>query len=498
MTEKDRPIQKTKPDTMNENLVSKLFVAFPDIYNNVIKPGHTILYGPRDSGKSMLLRYLSLSVQLKKPQTLQDVPIVGFYFPLSASLCGPFVEAHDCDPGKYDMFSHYLSVLFVEVLLDELHKQSLQIDDELRSLLIQAVLESATFMPPTEDPIHFLESYRQSISDYVESRKSLVATEEHSITYFHNLVPILCSRFNRIFSKAMGREVVTHILIDGYENLESLSPAINVLIERFPRPSYYLKIGARRFGSRISHDLRKRPVDFGQDYTVVSLHWNHPGQSRYRKWIRAVINAHFEYTNDSTFQGVDIFSYLETGNPDKILLFEEDYSLPIFLTKKRGSRQRNYHGFNAYSLLSSGIIGAFIVLCDDLTLAGIQKDDKPLHMISKIAVERANTEFKLIMGRGREHGLKLQRLVYHSLLECERRFLMGEGDEAITCPVILDRLDSKEDTELFEMLKKGLEEGIIQSYEKELVEHEVNDTIPQIFWPNLIFSPKLGLKPWIP
>lgn len=498
MTEKDRPIQKTKPDTMNEYLVSRLFVAFPDIYNNVIKPGHTILYGPRDSGKSMLLRYLSLPVQLAKTQILQDVPMVGFYFPLSASLCGTAVEAHDCDPGEYDLFSHYLSVLFVEVLLDDLHKQSLQIDDGLRSLLIQAVLESATFMPPTEDPIHFLESYRQSISDYIESRKSLAKTEEYSITYFHNLVPILCSRFNRIFSKAMDREVVTHILIDGYEHLESLSPVINVLIERFPRPSYYLKIGARRFGSQISHDLRKRPVDFGQDYTVVSLHCPHPEQSRYREWIKSVINTHLDYTNDSTFQGGDICSYLETGNPYKKLLFDEDSSLPIFSTKKRGSRQRNYHGFNAYSLLSSGIIGAFIVLCDDLTLAGIQKDDNPLHKISKIAVERANTEFKLIMVRGREHGLSLQRLVYRFLLECERRFLRGEGDEAITCAVELERFDSKEDTELFAMLKKGLEEGIIQSYEKELVEHEINDTIPQVFWPNLIFSPKLGLKPWIP
>ena len=113
------PIDTTRPDYQDSTKIWKLFAPPRDRrrFNRILSKGHTVIFGPRDSGKTMLLKHLSLSVQLKKCGNLKNIPSVGIYIPFSGTMCNPYLEARRRDPSHWQLFSHYFCLTLVEVLL---------------------------------------------------------------------------------------------------------------------------------------------------------------------------------------------------------------------------------------------------------------------------------------------------------------------------------------------------------------------------------------------
>lgn len=73
----DNPFKVFTPEDMSTQNVIDLFVRVSD-FNKVYDPGHTILKGPRGSGKSMLFRFLMPDCQMEEDGiALTDLPFFG-------------------------------------------------------------------------------------------------------------------------------------------------------------------------------------------------------------------------------------------------------------------------------------------------------------------------------------------------------------------------------------------------------------------------------------
>lgn len=505
----ENPIETTRPDSLTVAEIQKLFEPFGDAYERILRREHTVILGPRDSGKSMVLKYMSLPTQLIEHRSLSNLPFIGIYLPLSAGICNPFIEAYRSDKSKrWEMFSHCFNLLFSEVLVGTV-KDLKEIGDSLKKEIIGIIKDTFSFLYGIDEPdriVKTLQDERRRISDKIELSKprSLSSDGFNEVTFIHSFIPFICQRLNEIFSRAAGKEVKVYLLIDGYENLEELAPVFNVLIERYGDQPYFLKMGARRFGGMIEADIRNRSIEPHQDFHIVSLIYESPASESYMDWVRSIINGHFRKSGKEKFRNLDIFSLLSPGLTQEMLLPSVDYKelkLPSFRQLGREARQGNYYGFLTFVLLSSGTVGDFVQLCHAVMDKRItQGDQLNRRSLADVAKEFSNKEFLHILERGRKYGSELQRLIYHILSPFEEQFVGQSGTtstEAIPYKVkiLMGNPEEVNNTEFCTALKQGFEIGVLRS--DKIVEHEVKNTVPLEFWVNLSLMPKFGLKPVI-
>ncbi len=508
----ENPIEITRADSLSSEEISILFEPFGDAYHRILRREHTIIFGPRDSGKSMVLKHMSLPTQLIEHKSLSDLPFIGVYLPLSAGICKPFVEAYRSDttePKHWEMFSHCFNLLFSESLIGTINNTR-HIDDNLRKEVMASVKDAFSFLQGIEDPAEIvknLQDERRQISDRIELRRprSLSPDGFDEVTFIHTFIPFICQRLNEIFSRATGKEIKVYLLVDGYENLEELAPVFNVLVERHGGQPYFLKIGARKFGEMIKTDIRNRSIEPYQDFNIVSLIYEDPASESYLNWVRSIINeSHFRRSKQEEVKNLDIFSLLSPGSTQQISLPSIEYEqleLPSFSQKNRRVRQQKYYGFLTFVLLSSGIVGDFVKLCHAVMNKRIDEGDQfNRQSLADIAKRFSSDQFSHILERGGEYGIKLQRLVYHLLSSFEKEFIASsriDSTEAIPykVEVLLDNTENESNHEFFSVLKRGLEISLLQS--EKATESEISNRVPLEFWVNLSLMPKFGLKPTI-
>lgn len=502
----ENPIETTRPDFLRADEIQRLFKPFGEAYNRILRREHTIVFGPRDSGKSMVLKHMSLGTQLLEYNP-SDLPFIGIYLPLSAGICSPFIEAYRSEPEHWEMFSHCFNLLFSENLIGTINKTK-EINANLKKEIIGSVKDAFSFLQGIEDPARILGSLqdeRRRISDLIELRRprSLSPDGFSEVTFIHTFIPFICQRLNEIFSRATGKEIKIYLLIDGYENIEELAPVFNVLVERYGDQPYFLKLGARRFGQMIKTDIQNRNIEPYQDFNIVSLIYENPASESYLNWVRSIINErHFKRSKKEEVKNLDIFSLLSPGFTGQISLPSIAYKqleLPSFSQKSREARQQNYYGFLTFALLSSGIIGDFIKLCHAVMNRRIEEGDQfNRKSLADVAKKFSDDQFSHILERGGEYGIELQRLVYHLLSSFEEEFKASsriDSNEAVPYKVLLDNAENENNQEFFSILKRGLEIGVFQS--KKATESEVKNRVPLEFWANLSLMPKFGLKPTI-
>lgn len=489
------PIDTTRPDYQDSTKIWKLFAPPGDRFNRVLRKGHTIIFGPRDCGKTMLLRHLSLPVQLKKYGNLMNIPFVGIYIPFSGSMCRPFLEARRKDLSHWELFSHYFCLTFVEVLLDMIiGAEKADISGELRNRLLECIRDNCKFLKVINDVnnwiSHIQNILKKDLGDFVEKNMTLSSTDYPTqVEYIHRFIPSLCNQLADIFSRACGKKVLIYLLIDGYEHFQELSPIFNVLIERYGKQNFVLKIGARSFGMFIKKDIWNRDIDPKQDLDdVVSLTFDDPSNPKYLEWAFNIINNHFNESGFQKFKNRDISDFL-FGEEDKTMqLFTIEKKLPSFKEKERETRQQKYYGDLCFGLLSSGIVGTFVKLCDKVIRNNAFTSKRK---ISAVAKEYAKEELGHILARGAP--IELQRLVYCLLLDAEKDFKFGKSPEALPYIIHLKENFDGDADKLMPILRKGFEIGVLHS--EQMVINEINETISRQFWISLSLLPYWGLKP---
>lgn len=506
------PINTSRADGMTYEEVASLFVE-PDGWDVVTARRHVIVFGPRDAGKTILLRYLSLPAQARVRGSVRNVEFVGIYVPMTPAICNPFLPAYSRDPDHWELFGDYFDLLIAQRVLDTLQ----EVEDELCLAVAKSVSQHLDL---SLSPIRNLEGEQwidkiwrrqDDILNVVESTQSLAPQANIPCTQPGIFVPRLVDVVGRACRGFLGRQIAVFILLDGYENLGPLAQVVNILIDATQSTACFLKIGARRFGDQIKGDIwGRRIIRYGLDYDVVPIGLHAPLSEQYVELARKIVNRQLEKPEAGLLVRQDIAALL--GPPtvssgeqlvlEGLGLNELSTRLPAFRARDRDSRRNNYHGFLTYAFLSSGAARTFLRLCHGTIgrAAELGRSKMEKAEMSEFAVRFAEREFENIMAIVQDYNLarSVQRLVYWLGREAEREFeeALKRGvttAEAAFLKVCVTNLDSPAAEDVLRTLRAAHEAGLLRV--EDSLGCELAGATPTTFSVMAAFAPLAGLKP---
>ncbi len=161
---RQNPFHVLTPESLSASEAVDLFVEVPD-FRKIYDLGHTMLNGPRGSGKSMLFRYLMPDCQMRvHGRTLDQLP----FFAVLVSIKNTYPNLTElrrlADSMAQVILSEHALTSYVAASLFKTVRQSLpdatkecwiepvrQLRDEIRTLLLRAGMTSDA-LPPTVAP----------------------------------------------------------------------------------------------------------------------------------------------------------------------------------------------------------------------------------------------------------------------------------------------------------------------------------------------------------
>lgn len=117
------PFEMFDLDTSTAEEVIRLYVPLDSHFDNIKAVGHSVLNGPRGSGKSMVFRYMMPDCQMKeKEKKLIDLEFLSIYLPIKKStIIKKEFEFTENNGGEY-ITEHSLVNLISYILFDSLAK----------------------------------------------------------------------------------------------------------------------------------------------------------------------------------------------------------------------------------------------------------------------------------------------------------------------------------------------------------------------------------------
>jgi len=336
------------------DIIRKYFIPVPD-YAKIVSPAsNTIIAGSRGSGKTMLLRFLSVEVQLTQANAGGDIPFVGFYVKCGAKLFSSMSCRGDgtCTDRKWvDFFTHVFNLAIIlrlcqilELLralhvLDFSHEREVSFCRQLTGSLIRCPLR-----PGFEEP-SFLSS-EKAIEDAFNSARSGTPEQLHyslPLDFLHQAAKLL-GELHPIFG---GRPLF--FLLDEMENLtEAQWQVVNSFLKDRDYPITY-KVAAATEG-RPTRDANGQILKYEDDYTLVSTDKYSKDQSDdYLAFLRSVADRCLERSDcgvTSVDQLLESRAYRTAGERLRFI-------------------GREFSGFRRYAYLSSGVVRTFVNLLKD-------------------------------------------------------------------------------------------------------------------------------------
>lgn len=319
----------------DEDIIAKYFIE-PNEYAMIIEPGqNTVIEGHRGSGKSWLLRYISMKINA-------DSKNLAYYIK-----CRPeFFSTTLREPGETDakwirFFLHYFNLYLISNICIQL-KRSMQENEKemfLVSLLKLFHLDG-----------HIIGSFDDLI-DWLYDKMDECGSANHD-SYTHTSPHYIYRFFMKL--KEVKRFENVYVLLDEYDNLsddQQKAIAIHLRSRNAPLEFDYnlnFKIGVKT-SKMCYEDISGNLLRLNHDYTQVSLDnlaEENPGH--YKIFLQKVANKRLE---EEKFNITDI----------KILLPKQSYD-SADEPKKIGD---DYSGFDNYVELSSGIVRDYVSLIKD-------------------------------------------------------------------------------------------------------------------------------------
>ena len=319
------------------NLFAQYFVQ-PVKFDRVMTYANTVLEGHRGSGKSMILRYLSL---LHEPARAGAVPFWGFYVKLEGGFFDAVVRETMSDNEWVRYFQHYFNLVVLTGVLRN----------------IAVAIEDGTFHPPEAVA---LTAALKRIAD----RNLRLAVEADSLealcdALYYELDSLRDDPSYRAFATPprVVREVISALaaaipelatrdwclLLDEWDNLshDQQRAVVMRLHDRDPRLRY--KLGSKTLGFK-EDGFGGQKVDFIHDYIFMRL--DHHLFSPEEKGL---------YLEFLTLVG------------DKRLSKAATPTVRALLPRGVGDRAKryDYSGFEHLAMLSSGVAREFLEICKD-------------------------------------------------------------------------------------------------------------------------------------
>ena len=316
------------------------YAGFSKIYNT---DKHIIVQGARGTGKTVLLRSLSLEYI----KNFTSSRFFGFWIPMTTQFMGPIIRPKDIgDTEWYNYFASYMSTFIVEKSLESssyLDKiNSLQFNNSAVKKYIDKV--KSDFGINNVEIENLRELYDQ-ISKYREEKYYVYDNKEKYLSttyyrrYFQNVLPILDPKFDKKYVFVVLDDA--HFLSD-----EQKRVIVTFLANRTFPVSF--KIGtAHNFG--VFKDYFGSTIQDSKDYETVYLDRisGEAGIKQYFEFLRKLTNLRLEKSN----QKIQVSELLPS--------FRNPPSLGV-----------HYAGFNDYATLSSQITRDYITLLKDTIYYG--------------------------------------------------------------------------------------------------------------------------------
>jgi len=321
-------------------IVGQYFVP-PVEYAKITEPGtHTIIEGDRGSGKSMVLRFLSLETQLSLPEPISRVDeFIGFYIKMDPGLVETAARSPSTDYDHWiTFFTHFLNLLFTERIIEIInlcHAKRLSLESDKiaekrvckfigRRLLSLDLGDDADFL----QIISLIRDERENLAT-IDRRNSV--TSRTSTRYIFDLINEL-QQYSKLF-----QEKPIYLLIDEVDNFdEDQLKVLNLFLRTRDAPISY-KIGVKT-GCMKYTDPKGKKLELGNDY-------EHLYCDRFIRSQWESLREFFEKLANTRLQ-------------------KNGYDIDIKCLLPMDTRIK-YSGFENYCYLSSGIIRSYITLIKD-------------------------------------------------------------------------------------------------------------------------------------
>ena len=378
------PFSYKSGEAMTSEEVKQLFSNPPGFttYKNPSK--HCIIVGSKGSGKSILLKCLSVQVQ-STDKKIEDLNYCGIYIGRVIDTT-KFVEQNK-KFEKTDVFEHFFSLLVIaeitdqlsEVLNEEINKKSTGFFNERFIEKLNPLNDNETvnigFKPPKRLPNNLKE-----ISNYIKEKLQDLLNqlsperfnpEEYGYSSFwklSGLLQILKDFYDEIKPFSIPKLC---LLIDDLQDLEELG---SLILNRFLRHRYLdfltVKIGTRR----TYFDVASLNVEYERDFDILILDCdpNNPDHIKFlRKFANRKVMVEWKLTEEE-MKEISIDTLLPSAKPEEIKDWDYKITPANNFAKigiiesgqsKRNLRQKCYQGFECVAKVSMANPFVFLEIC---------------------------------------------------------------------------------------------------------------------------------------
>lgn len=492
----------------------------PRQFDDFEERGHRFLLGSTASGKTHVLRYLSLAIRLKESKEIP--PYIGVYMPFADSVLNPFKDAYR-ESGEWELFGHYFNLVVGERTAWTI--QQLSLKTEAENKLVQEAAEIFGF----EENIKTLDGLKEELKkaqtnlcQFVNETQSLDKEGFQGFcTDTPQTVKELMQRWRAILVETIGQDVCFYLLVDGYERFKELCIIVNALLEYENCTDFCMKIATTRIVDLVGEGVKGISPKRLRDYRVVSLDYIGDLEG-YKTFLKSVAEKRLAYARDHKQKPnlcTDIERLLssEATQAEKQLVgYLDDQPMETKLPMKlkelkrqehprdtqKSKRKNLYYGFDSYAGLSNGVVTSFLQLCHEAFAIALEKgidvwngEAIPAEVQAEAALEVSREAFNAINSCAGTSGDKLCNLVYNLAGTVDKRFeddsLPAEQLECLGVEVSdIDVLAS--DGEMAEMLKRGLQESVL--FTQDRIEFEQLGAIPNAFTISAIYAPRFGIS----
>ncbi|TMP23749.1 hypothetical protein CWB99_23090 [Pseudoalteromonas rubra] len=347
---------------LKDEFIAKSFVP-SQLFFQTAKYGHTILVGPRGSGKTTFLRMLSNSMgpHLKTNyllESLEHTHYEGIYVPgdlvwgeMMRSLSEAGIDQQTAESFAYSAFVTHILLNVIEsidVYINRIQSTKFDIneDDFFYSLssickLLKLKPEKVSLSRIKSELILVLSSlgeYSRFLSIYGTEKFSKEEFEKKALYAYIDLPMTLDSIFNFIDDALNRKEQRWTILLDEFE----IAPTYLLL-----KVLNSMRSSAKKVTFKVAlvpcglHQEVQNEISSINDYTVVELWYIRKGDSD--KFCRGLLRSRFNITFPEKKLGMAKYGITQSGNADKwINAFDELYSKDLSFKKYIDGKKLDY------------------------------------------------------------------------------------------------------------------------------------------------------------
>ena len=310
----ENPFAFQTPETLSSDKMVDFFVQEFSDFPQVEKPGHTMIFGPRGTGKSTILRYMEPDCQVKANKCdLSECQYFAVSVPLKSTVNLPEFDRLEITGHGSKIISEH--ALVCEVLgkflfslnerlnKDEIFNKSIEYLDEIRDFLLLLPNDYVEKINKLKSTGELLELLKKLHDELRKANKSYLTDTSFSnevlpykgpIVGYNDFLKPLLSVFRKFKWMPQGP---IYLLFDDAEQLGELQTRIlNSWIAQRSTNDICIKVTAQENKYKTFESVSGIRIESPHDYSNIVIHTVRTAKgSEYEKHVRAIIERRLEF-----------------------------------------------------------------------------------------------------------------------------------------------------------------------------------------------------------